>query len=116
MPDRATQYLMRRVHGASVDEFDLQMHGAVIDLLLSEIPLEPHSVARQLMAELHERLTFPSKRRDNASRQRAQLIFDDYTKRHLIAKGKLPGEADEAVADILRVSTQALRKRRSRRK
>jgi hypothetical protein len=135
MSDHATEYLLRRLHKTTADNFDLTLHGAVVDLLMSDIPLEPRSLGRQWLAELYARLAFPSKKRDKASRKRAQLKWADCAKQHLIAygltpddddkrtmmrdedrQGLPPGEADKIVANILGVSPGAVRVRRSRQK
>jgi hypothetical protein len=116
MRDQAMQYLLNRVRKTTGSrDFDLRMHGAIVDLLLSEIPLGPQS--RRWIAELYLKLAFPDAKRDRKIRQSAQCLFADGLKQYLLqSTDKSPGEAEREVADVLCVSPETLRQRRSRKK
>jgi hypothetical protein len=114
MPDLAMRYLLNRVRKTGLHDFDLRMDGAVIDLLLSEIPLGPQS--RQWIAALYLKLAFPDAKRDRQSKARAQELFAAGMKQYLEGQGKKPGEVERAVAEALHIDPATLRQRRSRKR
>jgi hypothetical protein len=112
MPDQAIRYLLGRVRKTTIHNIDLRMHGAIVDLLLSEIPLGP--LSRQFIAAQYLKLAFPNAKRERQIKARAQDWFATGLKQHLAGQGKTPGEVERAVAEALHISPATVRQRNSR--
>jgi hypothetical protein len=112
--DSAAEFLRKRFSGVRPDDplFDRKWKQAVVDLVVSDMPLDP--LTRRLIAGELQRLYFP-KESDKKSKQQNQLWAARLFQNHLQnAAGMSATEAEAEVAKILGISVDALRQRRQR--
>ena len=106
----AKQFLLDRLMGVTVEDFDDAMHRAMVELLRGDIPLDTQS--RQWVADLFERLAFPDAK---AKQHMENTVFASAVavlKRLYRDKGKTAEEAENAVVKAFGLtSVGALRRR-----
>jgi hypothetical protein len=105
----AMQFIHRRLHGVTPDEFEAAGKLAMVDLIKSEVPLDRR--VRQLIAGELYSLYFPNSARDHRTKQQNEIAMIESMKRHLLHEGKTAAEADKRIAGVLGISVEALQKR-----
>jgi hypothetical protein len=111
MHDPALNYLLNRIRRHHPDQWTLAMHGAVADLLYSDIPLSP--AARRLIAGTYLWLAFPTTKREARKHKgKVEGLVAASLTQYLRSIDKTPGEAEREVADVLNISPETLRRKR----
>jgi hypothetical protein len=112
--DPAVEFLRKRLNEIRADDplFDRKWQQAVVDLVASDVPLDP--VSRRLIAGELQRFYFP-KESDNQRKQRIELLYARRLQDHLqTVAGMSATDAEAEVAESLGISVDALRRRRTR--
>jgi hypothetical protein len=111
----AMQFLLDRTKGVDVSVFDDEMHRAMVDLLLSDMPLDLDRLTRQLIAYRLSRLAFPNPPKEKLQKRRMEADVAASLKRRYQERGMTALEAEQTVAENLGLtSVDALRKKRQR--
>jgi hypothetical protein len=107
----AMQFLSDRLSGVSSDDdYDNKWKQAIVDLVKSDIPLDPRS--RSLLAGDLHRLYFPNDERDRRDKQRMEAAWIEELMETALSRGMTTAEAREEIAKALGInSVEALRKR-----
>lgn len=118
-PPPAMKFINDRLQEVPHDdpEFDSKWKLAIVDLVKSDIPLDPRS--RSLLAGELRRLYFPNAERDHREHQRMEAAVIDDLEEELLSRGMTVAQAREAVVQTLgkalRINNvDALRKRMQR--
>jgi hypothetical protein len=110
----ALDFIRRRLNKVPPDDpqSDAKWQQAVIDLVASNIPLDPRT--RSLLAGELSRLYFPNAERDRRARRRIESAAIEDLKRELLRRGMTAAEVEREVAQTFGISVPALRKRTQR--
>jgi hypothetical protein len=106
----ALEAICERLKGVGPDRVDDEVRRATVDLLLSDIPLDRN--ARDWIAGMLQ--SFLNTHRAAQEKWEVDRYFDASLKRFLQKRGMTATKADEQIADVLKVSVSALKKRRQR--
>jgi hypothetical protein len=114
-PPPAMQFMIDRLSDVSLDdpELDSKWKLGIIDLVKSDIPLDPRS--RSLLAGDLQRLYFPNAERNRREQQRMEAAMIDCFEEELLSRGMTTAKAREEIVKALGISSvDALRKRMQR--
>jgi hypothetical protein len=113
-PDQ--EFLLQRLEGAGLTDFDDKFRLALVDLVASDLPLS--AITRQLVANELRYLYLPEPQRSRAKKNgelRAQLDTANALKHHLMKeRGMTATDADTAIEEAWGVSTDTLNTKRKR--
>jgi hypothetical protein len=113
-------FILNRVWSLRHKEFERAVHRAIVHLLLSDIPLDHDSRAREFIASVFYALAFSSSATKARARREYEARYVAHMKKDFMERGEKSAlEAEEWIADSLGLkSVDALRKRiqRARRK
>jgi hypothetical protein len=96
-PSPAMQFIYKKIKGVSVEQFDLALQQASIDLLVSRVPLD--NEARHFIAAVMHRLVYPEEVQKD--RIAAKLRYIEGMRAWLIGRGDSQVEADNKIAEEL---------------
>jgi hypothetical protein len=105
----AKQFLLDRLKGVDDANMYDEMHRGMVDLLRSDIPLDPQS--RQRVADLFERLAFPDAKAKLHMKNRGFAFAVAEMKRLYRDQGKTAGEAENDIAEAFGLTVETLRQR-----
>jgi hypothetical protein len=108
----AEQFMIDKLKGVPLEQFDDEWKRAVCDLVASNVPLDAYM--RKLLAGELRRLYFPNPEHERQEKGRLEAQFWKWEQRWLEQRGETALDAEEMIAESHGLSVAALRKRKQR--